>query len=318
MTKHLFSRGLALLVLGALFSTAAWARTVTDHAGRIVNIPNNPMRIVSLHDWTLTVMAHELGAPLIASSGRIADDGTLFMRGARELFALDFNTLKVASIQGKPDPERIMMLKPDLILANSGDYLSYQEILSAIAPTLMFNPEQGRPMLEMYGELAQWLGRENEFSALKKRYDAQLDNVRQRLSTGQKTAASYVALLVNGRDGTIEVLKDYGVLTTVMDDLGLRRIPVTRTISPGINRIVIGAELIEAIDADYILTSYLPEQGEDTRSVWQDLECIAPGALGFLRAPEHGHLLSFPRYLVYPPSFRGLMQLLEQLQFRVH
>lgn len=76
---------------------------------------------------------------------------------------------------------------------------------------------------------------------------------------------------------------------------------------------MIGTELIGDIDADFILTLYLPEQSENAQSASQNLQKIAPGAIEFLKAPEHGQQLSFPRYQVYPPSFRGLTLFSENL-----
>ncbi len=301
------------IIMCGLTSFVAAGRSVTDHLGRVVNVPDTPQRIVSLHDWTLTVMAHELGAHLVGSTGRLGPDGHYFIRGGRELFGLDFSAVALASVHGKPDLERISMLKPDLILANSGDYASLVSQLSTIAPTLMFNPEQGRPMLSLYQELAGWLGRESQFDALKQHYHERVAELRQRLKVTGTPAATYVAILVNGRDGTIDVLKDYGALTTVMDDLGYRPMPIVASVPAGANRMIMAAELIESIDADYIVTSYLPEKGETADSVYQDLDRIAPGARGFLHAFTQRQAISISRYEVYPPSFKGLELTLERL-----
>ncbi|ENM5739958.1 ABC transporter substrate-binding protein [Vibrio mimicus] len=304
-----------LMTLGLIFfTTPTYARLVTDHTGKVVNVPEHPSRIISLHDWTLTVMSHELGAPLIASTGRISDDGSLFMRGANELFGLNFDQIELASIHGKLDLERIMMLKPDLILANTGDYQAYQEVLSSIAPTLMFNPSKGQPILELYEEFSQWLGRHEKFIELKNHYQSEIQSVNQELIKLHINSNSYIAMLANNRDGTIEILRDYGILTTVMDDLGLHRMPITQSMGKNTSRMIISPELIESIDADYIVTTFLSEQGENEESIKHDLEHIAPGSLSFLKAVEQDQLLSFPRSKVYSPSFYGLTLLLNKIR----
>lgn len=300
-----------------LLSAFAQGRVVTDHGGYTVAVPDAPQRIVSLHDWTLTVMIHELGAPLAASSGRLAADGSFYMRGARELFGLDFSRLALASVHGKPDLERIRAMKPDLILANSGDYAPLRAQLATLAPTLMFDGEQGRPMLALYQDLAGWLGREAQFQQLLAGYRAELTATRQRLVEQQPVAPSYVALLVNGRDGSLQIVKEYGALTTVLDDLGLRRLPIVSQVPAGRDRMVIGAEWLDVIDADYIVTSYLPEHGDDADSLARDLERIAPGARRFLKAFQYGQVVSLPRYQVYPPSFSGLHLTLQALSMRL-
>ncbi|MGU3400616.1 ABC transporter substrate-binding protein [Brucellaceae bacterium D45D] len=300
-------RLLALLLLSSLsFINATQARMVTDHDGTRVEVPDRPQRIVSLHDWTLTVMAYELGAPVIGSSGRMAKDGSFYMRGARELFGLDFTGIALASVHGKPDLERIRALQPDLIVANSGDYSALHTQLATIAPTLMFNAEQGRPMLELYEEFAAWIGYSQRFEELHASYIEASKAARECLATKRDDKTTYAAILANGRDGSLQVLKDYGSLTTVLDDLGFARMPIIATMPENRSRITIGAEMIDAIDADYIVTSFLPDHEEGPQSIFQDFERIAPGAKDFLHAFRNNHVLSFSRYEVYPPSFKGL------------
>ncbi|TWF59065.1 ABC transporter substrate-binding protein [Neorhizobium alkalisoli] len=288
-----------------------FARSVTDHEGRTVEVPDHPQRILSLHDWTLTVMARELGAPLIASIGRPSPDGKPFMRGARELFGLTFDQVELASLHGKPDLERIRALKPDLIVANLGDFAALTDQLSSIAPTLMFNPESGKPPFALYREFAGWIGKEQRFDTLKAAYDQRLAETRARLGTS--TEKTYAAILADGRDGSLTILKDYGVLTTVLDDLGFHRIPLSGTVPSGQSRMRIGAELVGEIDADMIVTTYLPENGGSPQSIFNDLDRIAPGYQDFLRAYAEKHILSFSRYEVYPTSFRGALALMDAL-----
>lgn len=304
-----------LVILVTLVPTMAPAKTVTDHEGRSVEVPDRPQRIISLHDWTLTVMARELDAPLIASNGRLAADGSTFMRGARELFGLDFTQIALASIHGKADLERIRSLKPDLIVANAGDYSPLADQLTSIAPTLMFNPENGQPGFELYREFAAWIGRTDRFNELQSAYRNRIAALKSRLPPAAQTA-SYAAILTNGRDGTLTILKEYGPLTEVLDDLGLSRVPLIETVPQGQSRMTIGAELIGELDADLIVTSYLPETGSNEQSVFDDLDAIAPGYRDFLLAYKTGSILSFSRYKVYPPSFRGADILLDELEQR--
>jgi iron complex transport system substrate-binding protein len=298
-------RFLTILFFSLAIAAPSMARTVTDHDGHTVEVPDNPVRIVSLHDWTLTVMARELGSSLIASTGRLAPDGTHFMRGARELFDLDFSEIELASVHGKPDLERIRALKPDLILANSGDYSALHDQLSTIAPTLMFNPENGRPAFDLYREFSGWLGKRNRFDELERAYRDKLTMAREQLSKSEQKPV-YAAILTNGRDGTLTILKEYGPLTTALDDLGFARAPIVATLNETEGRMTVGAELIGELDVDYIFTSYLPEQGQNSQSIYDDLDRIAPGYREFLKSYQNGHIVSLSRYEVYPPSFKGL------------
>lgn len=304
---------IALFAAALAFPLSALARNVTDHGGNTVEVPDVPQRILSLHDWTLTVMTRELDAPLIASAGRLAPDGTAFIRGGRELFGLDFDDIELASIHGKLDLERIRALKPDLIVANVGDYGPLREQLSTIAPTLMFDAESGRPPFELYRDYAGWIGKQSRFDELEATYKARIQTARKSLPP-TLLSGTYSAIIANERDGTLGLLKEYGVLTTVLDDLGMKRVALTDSVPAGKSRMTIGAELIGEIDADLIVTSYLPENGETAESIFSALARIAPGYEAFLRAYEEKGILSFSRYEIYPPSFRGAGLLLDKLQ----
>lgn len=307
-------RLISKLVLAATlaFASPVAAREVTDHGGNTVEVPDAPQRILSLHDWTLTVMTKELGAPLIASAGRLAPDGSTFIRGGRELFGLNFDQIALASIHGKPDLERIRSLKPDLIVANIGDYGALREQLSTIAPTLMFDAENGGKPFDLYKEYASWIGEEARFNELRSAYDKRIANAREKLPK-TLTSGTYAAILANERDGTLTILKEYGVQTTVLDDLGMSRTALAQSVPEGQSRMTIGAELIGDIDADLIVTSYLPESGETPDSIFAALTRIAPGYEAFLRAYEAKRILSFSRYETYPPSFRGADVFLDKL-----
>jgi iron complex transport system substrate-binding protein len=302
---------LAWALLFAL-TAPALARIVADHEGRTVEVPDHPQRILSLHDWTITVMARELDAPLIGSIGRASPDGQPFIRGARELFGLTFDQIALASLHGKPDLERIRAFKPDLIVANVGDFTALTDQLSVIAPTLMFNPENGKPPLVLYHEFAGWIGRQARFDELKAAYDRKLEQTRAAL--GPSAGGSYAAILADGRHGSLSILKQYGVLTMVLDDLGLHRVALADSVPEGQSRMRIGAELLGELDADMIVTTYLPENGASSQSIFTDLERIAPGYQDFLRAYVQKRIFSFSRYEVYPTSFKGASLLLDKLR----
>ena len=69
----------------ALLATPGFAqetRSFTDDAGRVVEIPLHPQRIVSLQDLFFTIPLIELGAPPVGSHGRVEEDGTPYLRSS--------------------------------------------------------------------------------------------------------------------------------------------------------------------------------------------------------------------------------------------
>lgn len=303
-----------IATLAALWLLPAHAqdRTVTDHSGAEVTIPEDPRRIVSLHDWSATVMVHELGGNLVGSSGRLDKDGSYFIRSGRELYGLSFDDVAMASVHGMLDMERIAGLKPDLIIGNLGDTLTARDQLSLIAPVLMFDPMNGRPPLENYRELAGWIDRTDRFDALKAGYDARIADLRATL-IGEDTPPSYAAMMPNAENGTLRILRTYGAQTAVLDDLGFRRAAIMDEVPEGAQEANFSAEVIGRLDADYIFTTHITDRGESQDSVMAELDAIAPGYRAFLPAVREGRFVSMSRFHVYPTTFAAADHVMDAL-----
>lgn len=309
MLFHSHKTSAFLLCIALLLpSPSVLARVVRDHTNAQVQVPDHPLRVVSLHDWTLTVMSYELGVQLIGSTGRLAANGNYFIRGAQELFGLGFDNITLASVHGKLDLERIRLLNPDIILGNVGDVARLRENLTTIAPVLLFAPNNGQRPLELYRQFASWVGKTEQFEKLYASYQSNIHTLQRRLSETHIDGASYIVLTPNGRDGTLTVHSEYGVLTTLLDDLGLKRLPITDEISNGKSSMIVSPEMLDRLDADFIITAYLGQRGETADTFATELSRLAPGAQGFLKAFDTGDVISFPRNQVYPTSFKGLNQ----------
>ncbi len=293
----------------------AWAqdtRTITDHSGFEVTIPAEPLRIVSLHDWTATVMTHELGANLVGSSGRLAKDGTYFIRSGRELYDLGFDDIAMASVHGELNMEMIAELKPDLIIGNVGDTLDYREQLAAIAPTVMFDPQNGRAPLDNYADLAQWVNRTEKFDDLHGAYQARVQAAKAELFPGGETP-TYVAMTPNPEDGDLRIFRNYGAQTTVLEDLGFVHAAITDRVPAGSQEANFSAEVIGELNSDYIFTTHIADQGETATTMMEQLDQVAPGYRAFLTAAQNGQFISMDRFYVYPTTFAAMNHVLDEL-----
>lgn len=272
-------------------------RIVTDHSGAEVTIPVDPQRIVLLHDWSATVMAHELGDNLIGSSGRVDKDGSTYIRSGRELYGLTFDKIAMASIHGMLNLERISAL----------------DQLALIAPTVMFDPMNGRPPMDNYRELAEWIGRMQAFDALKAEYDQSITTLRAAL-IGDGPAPSYVAMMPNPESGNLRILRNYGAQTTVLEDLGFKRGTIMDEVPAASQEAEFSAEVIGRLDADYIITTHITDRGESQDTVMADLDAIAPGYRVFLPAVREGRFVSMSRFHVYPTTFAAANYVMEDLR----
>ncbi|WP_138465682.1 ABC transporter substrate-binding protein [Poseidonocella sp. HB161398] len=300
-------------MLAALPAAAQEAlRTITDHAGYEVSYPAEPQRIVSLHDWTVTVMAYELGANLVGSTGRMSGDGSYFVRSGRELYGLTFDDIALASVHGQLDMERIASLHPDLIIGNLGDTLEYRDQLATIAPTIIFDPMNGRTAMENYRDFAGWVNRQETFDALLARYRARIDALRPEIA-GAGGHPSYVAMLPNPENGSIRLFRTYGAQSQVLEDLGFRPLPVVGEVPEGRQDANFSPEIIGQMNADWIFTTHISDRGEDEAAMLAALEQIAPGATGFLDAVAAGRFHSSDRFHVYPMTFRAMDYFLDEL-----
>lgn len=301
-----------LLLLLTLPLHAQEMRQITDHSGQTVSIPDDPQRIVSLHDWTATVMIHELGGNLIGSIGRVDKDGSYYIRSGRELYGLTFDDIAMASVHGMLDMERIASLKPDLIVGNLGDTLAARDQLALIAPTVIFDPMNGRPPLDNYRDLAGWVNRSGRFEELNTAFQSRVAALRTEMASGD-TGPSYVAMLSNTESGTIRVMRNYGAQSTVLETLGFRRAAIMDEVPADQQEAAFSAEIIGRVDSDYIFTTHIAEQGQSRETIMAQLDEIAPGYRDFLPAVREGRFVSMSRFHVYPTTFAAMDYVMDEV-----
>lgn len=308
---------MAVLILGltAAPAQAQDTRVVTDHAGYEVEVPAAPKRVVSLSDWTTTLMLHELGLEPVGSVGRMLSDGA-YIRGGRELYGLEFGeTLELASVHGALDVERIAALKPDLIVGLRSDTIALRDNLSLVAPVLLFDTENGKAPLDNYADFAGWLGLEAEFDALNDAYEARIaDYLSQRGNSAD--LGTYLVLRSNPEDGNITIYRTFGAMTTVLDDIGFAHPPIVDTVPADEQRSVISAEMIGEMNADYIFAGHMEDRGETAATSLEQLEMVAPGSGAFLKAVRNERFISLSRFHISSPTFAAMHYFLDHLELR--
>jgi iron complex transport system substrate-binding protein len=195
-------------------SPAAAGRKITDLAGREVIVPGEVERLVALGPGALRLVAY------LRATGRVVGIEDCERRMAREAFmrpyagALgdEFLKLPVVGTGGPgalPDPEKLIMCRPDLIVAVALDpaqldnvqgrtgvpavYLSYGE--------LGVWREEARKSLSLLGEL---LGRRERAAALNAYVTSQEQDLRKRtagIPAGKRPAAYFGGISYKGSHG---------------------------------------------------------------------------------------------------------------------
>jgi iron complex transport system substrate-binding protein len=278
-----FSAGVFLPGAGAL------ARSVIDDAGRRVEVPDRPARIVSLDDADLTVPLLELGVVPVGSQGRLGRDGRHFLRSSMTLTGLDFDNTGMAFLGMQPvDVEMVAALKPDLILTFKGRPTPADQ-LQAIAPTVVIDDILRGPD-GVYDLLAELTGRKGALDILRRRYLAQVEQLRHTVGADPPI----ISVLSATGDRKISVERSYGSIGLVLRDAGFTSPRLTQAIAENAGA-VFSPEVLPEFDADVILDTYRNDRNETAEDAKGRMERMLPGYCRFLRACRDGRYYFLPR-----------------------
>lgn len=287
-----------LLVLVALFLAGqafAETRQVVDDAGRTVEIPVKPQRIIALHEALLALPLIELGLDVVGVYGRADDGGSqIDVDFVKSVFG-DDPTLRIAGIGpiGNIDLEKVRALKPDLIVG-MGQQQAQIQALSAIAPVyLQATMASSASGFSVEKHLAELLGRRDVFEQKQAGYLARVAAVRDRLPA-EARGKTYLAVIVFDQ---VSAVRDVSGAVQAIRDLGFRPYDwssrVTSEAGPGRGFAVpLSSEEFARLDPDLlvVMNSYLsPDQSPEsirarTRCDRARLESLHAGGSG---RPHH-------------------------------
>ncbi len=216
--RELFAAGAALaLGLAACGEEAPTpareqARTVRDAYGS-VRVPASPKRVVAV-DRGAADIAVATGIVPIGVADEVADFPYL---------AEQLEDVPRTGAPDAPDFERILALRPDLILGLDA-YLEEDKAyarLSEIAPTFAARFGAGETWKDFSAALARGLGREAEFTKLVEEYDAKVAALREDLGDRVDTPVSILRVDPAGGHDHMLYLAGMFCGNVVYNDLGL-------------------------------------------------------------------------------------------------
>lgn len=260
-----------------------------DDAGRSVEVPARPTRIVTLHDSSLTVPLIELGILPVGAFSRVgAGVEGAYMRGATTLTGVTFQNSGIADVGGSPaDLEAISALDPDLIITSTFQQAPVEQ-LQVIAPTVVVEDNM-RGELATFEAIAALTGTEDRLAMLKERYENQVDQLRG--LRGDRNISASIFLI---SEGQITAWNTYGVLGKVLRDAGFTFPDIINSIEHN-DRAFFSGEELQAFDADFIFLTYDPQRGETPDSVIADFTKVMPGFCDFLTACQQQRIVFVPR-----------------------
>ena len=248
VVKPLLLMALSFFLTTACYSSAIHESTIsTNHApdceviqhklGEIC-IPFEPKRIIALDPGIIA-------DPLLALGIRPVGIATFSnLQGKEDLAGLTSDEVEGIARVGdviKPSLERILKLKPDLIL---GMYFHEQvyEQLSAIAPTILVEEQKDEPIKKYLRYLAQVLNKEVEAERVLSQYQNQIKKIRGKLNRQPKEIEVTVLVYYSG---SFYLSRTEDSPHQIFSDIGLTD-NISETFSP------ISIETIDKYDADIL------------------------------------------------------------------
>ncbi len=286
--------------LALMQATSAFAgtRTFVDHNGP-VQIPEAPQRIVTLNDHVLAMPLIELGAPLVGSSGRVRDDGSIYLRGVKDLLGVDFDNspIEFVGTYGELDMEKIVALNPDLIVAFAYHDAATVEQMRKVAPTVVIDTDQ--PVLDFIHDLADAAGVMGEYNKRLARYQARLAEAKAIIPN----ASEIQVTVLQAWDGKLAVSESYGSLGQVIQDIGFRQPDIVQGIE---GEAEFSAEALTDFDGDFIFDTYRISAGDVPDDARERMAGVLPGWCEVLHACRNNQYITLPRTFVYSSSFASL------------
>ncbi len=295
---------LITLFCAMLFATTATAedtRTVTDDTGVEITIPVNPQRIISGHDLPITIPMIELGIFPIGSHGRGETVDEAFIRGSASLTGVDFDNSDISWVGNRPiDVELIAALDPDLIITTTWQPADVDQ-LRQIAPTFVVDFAT-RDEWSIYDLLADLTGQAGELDLLKRRYEVQLEAIKNEIDTANITVST-----IHAYDGQLFAYNPYGTIGKVLVDAGFDRPDLIERI--GLNESEeFTAELLPEFDGDFIITTHRSSGGDTPDAVRGYFEAVVPGYCDLLHACREGQMYILSRAEAAATSYNALIQ----------
>ena len=281
-------------------STPASGTRMFDTAMGPVEIPVNPTRILCLGSYAPEDLVDAGVTPI----GITETD----LEGFASVYKEALKDVPTVGTFAEPDLEKIIALKPDLILAISVDWLvSSYEDLSRIAPTVLVDYTVPNAWLVMADIFADAAGAVEGLEQIKGVYANRVNEIKTTYAEQLSTLRWGVANGWGSQDNQYTLYYPDSAPGKVLSDLGALWVEAVIG-KTGTNQLYSYEELNLLADADIILT-YGPRDGEieENGQVMADQPIFKQ-----LKATQNNHVYAFTN--VIPGSYGDAISLLDKLE----
>lgn len=220
------------------------ATKVVKHAFGETRIPVKPQRIIVLNDIALLDPVLSLGIKPIGTVSYFPEYDFLF-RGVTNDEA---SGIEIVGTGNQPNLERVLMLKPDLILMREYQKSVYKQ-LSAIAPTVLVDlPGLNYSFKENLRFIAQVLGVSEKAEQVIAQYYERVKKLQSLM--GERLKEIEVSVINIFGESLIATYSDNETYNQVFQDIGIRLIPILAKQQE--ETIVSSIEVLNKYDADIV------------------------------------------------------------------
>lgn len=262
------------------------AEVITDDAGRQVDVPIPPQRVIATMDLIITLPLVELGINVVGSTTRInPNTGIAEIWNFETIFGMTPQEAGIQSITGSDgiDLERVQALDPDLIIIFEAA-VQQIPVLEPIAPVFVQNAISDEVFgLSSMRSMAERFGAMERYNALEAEYLARVEDIKSKLDF-DPSDKTFLAVLVtdqvmvaNGISGATQAIADLGFQWPEWLEKG-ERAPLV-PVSP---------ERIDLLQADMLFMSggFGPMTGDEA-TIRDAMSKLAPGWDRFVK-PDLG------------------------------
>jgi iron complex transport system substrate-binding protein len=228
---------------------------IIQHAFGKACVPTVPKRLVSLDDTTLAdalaLKVPSVGASLI--EGQLPD-----------YLASSSSKMTLLGKSGQPNLEKILRIKPDLII---GIELFGEPIfkeLSQIAPTALGNWNGFPTWREYFDFIASTLNKKDKAKQTWDSYEQKIDEIKAALGNQLQ---EFEVSVVYACCGTITIDTENSFAGSILADIGIRRPKGHSVVEDG--TIILSEERISEIDADILFVSVYDAESEKILADWR-------------------------------------------------
>lgn len=251
------------------------------HAARETCIPVSPKRIITLRADSIATPLIDIGAPVIGTIFQQAGDGSIWVRGAQDIFGKAYvDSLNLVSVgnAGVPNMEQIATLDPDLIILTDWETDALAQA-QALAPTIVIPSNQ--PFLQHLEMLADAAGLTGTYESRLAAYREKIERAKARIGDASRIVVSRFDFAENG----LWFYPNWGAVDQVINDIGFGRPAIQANAAE--DMVEVSFERIREFDGDILISSralawgqtadVLEGQLDKVLPIWRRLEGVESG-----------------------------------------